>query len=609
MGGPVEVSIVLPAYNEAGSLESAISKTIEALGTFLPAGVFEVIVAEDGCTDSTPQIAESLASENESVRHIHFAERQGRGRALRRAIQSAEGTTVAYFDTDLSTDLQHLEELIESVRSGAADIATGSRLMPGYHSDRPVKRAVLSHGYNWLVRQLLRSQVHDHQCGFKAFDKRVILELLEEVKDNHWFWDTEILVRAQREGYVVKEFPVEWSPNQDTSVDFVRDILGMGSQLIRTWWELSVQPKVTRRRSIGGGLMLVVVAIGLMTVYLDPRAVIGELRAADPVFVFLAGLVYIGSWPLRGARYREILDELAYPSGLGFVTAAVFTSQTGNLVFPARAGDAIRAYIMKVKRDVPYPVGFASLAAERVYDLLALTGLAGVVLLGIIGLTGGSLALPGATEAGPIAASGRVAVMVAAGVAFSAIAVTALIIISAHSSNRVLQSVVHWFSTDSYAMVLVEKLDVFVKSIQLVTASTEVFVKIGLMSAAIWIIDVFTAFLVLSAFTPGLPFGTVLIVCFFAVSVGNLAKVLPLSPGGIGLYEGAFTLLVIALTPLTIPIALGAAILDHAVKNLVTLVGGAGSMILLNVSLRTAIEEGKEYNTTEPSSDDAPPSP
>lgn len=609
MGGPVEVSVVLPAYNEAGSLESTVLKTIEALGTFLPTGVFEVIIAEDGCTDNTPQIAESLASENESVRHIHFAKRQGRGRALRHAIQSAEGGTVAYFDTDLSTDLQHLEELIESVRSGSADIATGSRLMPGYHSDRPVKRAVLSHGYNWLVRRLLRSQVHDHQCGFKAFDKRVILGLLGEVKDNHWFWDTEILVRAQREGYVVKEFPVEWSPDRDTSVDFVRDILGMGSQLVRTWWELSVQPKVTRRRSIIGGLLLVVAAIGLMTVYLDPRAIIGELRAADPVFVFLAGLVYIGSWPLRGARYREILGELAYPSRLGFVTAAVFTSQTGNLVFPARAGDAIRAYIMKVKRDVPYPVGFASLAAERVYDLLALTGLAGVVLLGIIGLTGGSLALPGTTEAGPIAASGRVAVMVAAGVAFSAIAVTVLIIISARSSNRVLQPVVQWFSTDSYAMVLVEKLGVFVRSIQLVTASTEVFVKIGLMSAAIWIIDVFTAFLVLSAFTPGLPFGTVLIVCFFAVSVGNLAKVLPLSPGGIGLYEGAFTLLVIALTPLTIPVALGAAILDHAVKNLVTLIGGAGSMILLNVSLRTAIEEGKEYNTTEPSSDEAPPSP
>lgn len=608
MGGPVDVSVVLPAYNEAESLESTVTQTIATLDGFLPAGSYEVIIAEDGCTDETPAIAESLADKYQSVRHIHFAERQGRGRALRHAIEAANGSTVAYFDTDLSTDLKHLEELIDAIRTGTADIATGSRLIPNHESQRAFKRSILSRGYNWLVRQLLRSDLYDHQCGFKAFDKQVILELLRDVKDNHWFWDTEILVRAQRDGYIIKEFPVDWSPDHDTSVDFIRDIIGMGSQLIRTWWELSIQPRVTPRRSIAGGLLLVLVAIGLMTVYLDPQAVLNELRAADPLYVALAGLVYVASWPIRGLRYRDILEELDYPSGLWFLVAAVFTSQTGNLVFPARAGDAIRAYIVKTKRGVPYPVGFASLGAERVYDLLALTGLAGVVLLSIIGLTGGSLALPGTTEVGSIADSGRVAVIVAAGVGIAAIGITALIVISANTNSAMLQTAIHWFSTDSYAGVLIEKISEFVNSIQLVTATPEVFVRIGVLSVVIWIIDILTAFLVLQAFATGLPTGTILVVCFFAVSVGNLAKVLPLSPGGIGLYEGAFTLLVIALTPLTVPVALGAAILDHGVKNATTIIGGACSMVILNVSLQSAIKEGKDQHAQDTGTEETPTS-
>ncbi len=98
---------------------------------------------------------------------------------------------------------------------------------------------------------------------------------------------------------------------------------------------------------------------------------------------------------------------------------------------------------------------------------------------------------------------------------------------------------------------------------------------------------------------PGLPFWTVLAVCFFAVSVGNLAKVLPLSPGGIGLYEGAFSIIVVALTPVSVPLALGASIVDHAVKNLVTVAGGFGSMLALNVSLTSAVEAGREADSTD----------
>lgn len=114
----VEVSVVLPAYNEARTIENTVRVTVETLESFLPADAFEVIVAEDGCDDETPEIADRLAAEDDRIRHYHSDDRLGRGGALERAFEAARGDTLVYFDTDLATDMRHLEELVERVRSG-----------------------------------------------------------------------------------------------------------------------------------------------------------------------------------------------------------------------------------------------------------------------------------------------------------------------------------------------------------------------------------------------------------------------------------------------------------------------------------------------------------
>ncbi|PSQ14192.1 glycosyl transferase, partial [Halobacteriales archaeon QS_7_69_60] len=113
-----EVSVVLPAYNEADSIEHTVSVTLETLAAFLPAGSFEVVVAEDGCDDRTPAIADRLAAADDRVRHVHGDERLGRGGALERAFRGSDGDVLVYFDTDLATDMRHLEELVDSVRVG-----------------------------------------------------------------------------------------------------------------------------------------------------------------------------------------------------------------------------------------------------------------------------------------------------------------------------------------------------------------------------------------------------------------------------------------------------------------------------------------------------------
>jgi len=379
----VEVSVVLPAYNEAGTIETTVRTTLETLSGFLPDGSYEVVVAEDGCEDETPEIADRLAAADDRVRHFHSDERLGRGGALNAAFADARGDTLVYFDTDMATDMRHLEELVESVRSGAYDVATGSRWMPDNTADRPAKRGVPSKGFNFAVRTLLRSDLRDHQCGFKAFSRAAFEDLVGEVEDEHWFWDTEMLVRAQRRGFRVKEFAVDWEPKGDSKVDLVRDVFGMGSQILRCFWEFSVSPYANRRTGMLVGTLLSVAAFALMFVYIDVDAFVDAVSNADPALVAAGAVVYVLSWPLRGLRYRDILSELGYRESVGFLTGAVFISQTGNLVIPARAGDAIRAYVVKARRGVPYTTGFASLAVERVFDLLTITILAGGVLVAL----------------------------------------------------------------------------------------------------------------------------------------------------------------------------------------------------------------------------------
>jgi uncharacterized protein (TIRG00374 family) len=587
----VSVSVVLPAYNEASTIESTVTTTLRHLESFLDPGTFEVIVAEDGCDDRTPEIADRLAADDDRVQHLHSDDRLGRGGALEAAFRAASGDTLVYFDTDLATDMRHLEELVTRVNSGEADVATGSRWLPGNVADRPAKRGVPSRIYNGLVRVFLGSDLQDHQCGFKAVSREAFEALEDDVEDNHWFWDTELLVRAQRAGFEVAEFPVEWTPKGDTKVDLVRDVLGMGSQILRTWWQLSVRPRLSQRVGLVAGAVLAVLALFLMTQYLDFGAVLAEMREADPALIGAATLVYLLSWPLRGLRYRDILAELGYRDGVGFLTGAVFISQTGNLVFPARAGDLIRAYVVKARRGIPYPTGFASLAAERVFDLLTIASMAGVVLIGYT-VTGQTAELA-RTVVGAEGA-GRVAVVVATGVGLAAVAAVAAIALSARSDRDYVASAVYRVSTDSYADFVVGVIERFVDDLQAVAGTRRGFARVGTTSVVVWTLDVVTALLVLAAFSPGLGTVELVAVSFFAVSVGNLAKVLPLSPGGVGLYEGAFTLLVVGLTPLGPELALGAAVLDHAVKNLVTVVGGYASMVGLNVSLTTAVEESRE---------------
>jgi len=237
--GSVEVSVVFPAYNEADALEAAVEKVIQALNEFTHS--YEIIIAEDGSTDGTDRLADALAQKYPFVKHIHREKRLGRGAALKNAFKQSHGEVLVYMDLDLATDLVHLKSLVDAVESEGYEFATGSRMLSESNVERSGKRNIASKTYNFMVRALLGSKVRDHQCGFKAFRREPLLQLLDEVGATHWFWDTEILVRARRRGYRIKEIPVSWMGGRETKVKLLEDSLDMGWQIISLWWRLKVQ--------------------------------------------------------------------------------------------------------------------------------------------------------------------------------------------------------------------------------------------------------------------------------------------------------------------------------------------------------------------------------
>mgnify|MGYP003563978831 FL=1 len=583
------VSVVLPVYNAAAQLQAAVEQTKQRLDR----PDMEVIIAEDGCTDATPEVAAAIAEADPQIHHLHSDERLGRGGALDRAFSYAEGQTLVYLDVDLATDMAHLPSLIAAVADGPADIAVGSRYAPGADVDRPARRAVPSKVYNWLVRVMTGSQVADHQCGFKAVDAAVYEQLRDEIADRHWFFDTELLVKAQHRGLRVVELPVRWEPQAETTVELGRDVVGMGAQLLRLAASVRTTPWLRRWGGTAGGLVLTLLAILLMTRYIDFGAVWMAMGSAAGGAVLAATLVYLVSWPLRGVRYRAIVSSMRHSVGLPTAVAAIFISQLGNLVVPARAGDLLRVYVLRRVADIRYAVGVASLAGERIFDLLSLGVLAGVVVIGFA--VGGESAMLREIVDGASGA-GAVAVIVAMAVLAAVLVAVVTIVVSVRVQLRLEQLAGRWGETDLYRRRIADVLLGMLRDLQRVTTSPARVGVIGGTSLLIWSIDVLTAVLVLAAFDVDVGVGWLLVVGTLAVSIGNLAKVLPLSPGGIGLYEGAFTLLVVGLTPIAVPVALAAAILDHALKNAITIAGGAGSFAVLNLSMRQTLAESRQLS-------------
>jgi len=200
--------VTLPVYKDTGLLE----KTADALQEITPSisKDFILLIAEDGSNSS--QVVERLRTKYENIVYFQHDRRLGRGKALREAWEKVQGNIYAYVDVDEATDLTKLNAYANLVNlQGDFDLVTGSRYIAASVTARPWLRRTASITYNWWVRMMFRTGVHDHQCGFKSFSRELVERLAIEAKSDSWFWDTEVIVLARKLGFRVKEIPIYWT--------------------------------------------------------------------------------------------------------------------------------------------------------------------------------------------------------------------------------------------------------------------------------------------------------------------------------------------------------------------------------------------------------------
>ncbi|MEZ5144102.1 MAG: glycosyltransferase family 2 protein [Acidimicrobiales bacterium] len=210
------IDVVVPVYDE----ERTLGASIRRLHAYLTAGFpfsWRITIVDNASTDQTAAVAAVLADELDGVRFVHL-DRKGRGLALRTAWSESDAAVVAYMDVDLSTGLDALLPLVAPLVSGHSDVAIGSRLAPGANVARGTKREAISRIYNLLLHTVFANRFHDAQCGFKAVRADVARRLLPEVRDDAWFFDTELLLLAEHNGLRIHEVPVDWVDDPDTRV-------------------------------------------------------------------------------------------------------------------------------------------------------------------------------------------------------------------------------------------------------------------------------------------------------------------------------------------------------------------------------------------------------
>ncbi|MBN2733322.1 MAG: flippase-like domain-containing protein [Methanomicrobiaceae archaeon] len=281
-----------------------------------------------------------------------------------------------------------------------------------------------------------------------------------------------------------------------------------------------------------------IIAYMLLRVWGD---LIVALKTAVPSFLILAVLICIVAWFLRGLRYQYILKKIDVLVNLWKSTACIYISQTANLIIPARLGDLVRLLILKHEADATYSKGLSSIVVERFFDIIT------IALLGVI-------ALPFALNVPEW---------------FSTVIFAALVLSFAFIAALGLFG--NLKAENKYINILFNLLSE-IKQASLGISATGI---LGFSSVVIWIFDCFICLVIAMMFNVEIPF----VVIVLAIVIGNLVKAVPLTPGGVGTYELAVALtLEISGTPAAIATLI--AVIDHLVKNLVTLAGGVISLYI-----------------------------
>jgi uncharacterized membrane protein YbhN (UPF0104 family) len=314
--------------------------------------------------------------------------------------------------------------------------------------------------------------------------------------------------------------------------------------------------RVTKRKIVLTSILAILILF-LIAGLIGVRDIADTLRTASPVLIVLAIPVYLLSWPLRGIRYQQILAQLGQQERLDFLVGCISLSQSANVILPARIGDVVRAYLLKKMKNIPLTTGFSSLAVERIFDILAITMIGGFAVLGMQEM----LLDRWITD-----------VITIAGLAI--VAVFGLLVLFLK-----LRTTIGGVAAR------------FIREIAVVSTNPRAFAIAFASSLSVWLFDILTCFVILNAFSGATSLSMVPIV-FLAIAVGNLTKIVPITPGAIGTYELALTA-IFSLGGIDPAIGFAAAVLDHIVKNSVTLILGSAYLSRFDLSWSQLVDQSE----------------
>jgi len=339
---PVDVEIVVPVYNEAIQLAERITTLRRFLDDSFPFSSVVTIV-DNASTDDTFAVATRLADTVPGVAALHLP-RKGRGHALRSAWSTSAAPVVAYMDVDLSTSLSALVPLVAPLLSGHGDVAIGTRLGRGARVVRGPKRELISRAYNLILKVSLHGRFTDAQCGFKAVRREAVQQLLPLIEDEEWFFDTELLVTAERLGLRISEVPVEWVDDPDSRVHIVQTALsdlrgvwrmshGRGRDLTRRPRTGSTDPQATSDELMRFAGVGAISTLGYLFLLIAWRPLFGTY-GANAVALAICTLFNMAvhrelAGPARSRRGRLVLAAGGlFGMSLGMTTLALLAART-----------------------------------------------------------------------------------------------------------------------------------------------------------------------------------------------------------------------------------------------------------------------------------------
>jgi len=253
LNADLKVDVIIPVLNEAHVLDKSVRTVRQFLRENLPCQ-WRVVVVDNGSTDETDKVALKLKEEFSDVGFLQL-DLRGRGRALRQAWIQSSADIVGYMDVDLSTELAAVPRAVRALCEEGCDVAIGSRLMRESQTRRKFKREFISQAYNVLIKGVLWTRFSDAQCGFKFVTREIVERIVPQIKDQSWFFDTELLVLAEKQGYRIKDLPVIWIEDDDSRVKIGQtawdDIKGVFRLRRLLWSRQFAQTAVTKSKRAG----------------------------------------------------------------------------------------------------------------------------------------------------------------------------------------------------------------------------------------------------------------------------------------------------------------------------------------------------------------------